>query len=38
MLRRAAALAPNDLSIHRQLGAVVALNLVHNRRRTNVDL
>jgi tetratricopeptide (TPR) repeat protein len=32
MLRRAADLAPSDLSIHRQLGAVVALNLVHNRR------
>jgi hypothetical protein len=31
MLRRASALAPNDLNIHRQLGAVVALNLVHNR-------
>jgi tetratricopeptide (TPR) repeat protein len=33
MLRRAAELAPGDLSIHRQLGAIVALNLVHNRRR-----
>jgi tetratricopeptide (TPR) repeat protein len=32
MLRRAADLAPNDVSIHRLLGAVVALNLVHNRR------
>lgn len=32
MLRRAAHLAPNDVSIHRQLAAVVALNLVHNRR------
>ncbi len=31
MLRRASALAPNDVSIQRQLGAVVALNLVHNR-------
>jgi len=32
MLRRAAHLAPNELNIHRQLAAVVALNLVHNRR------
>lgn len=38
MLRRAASLAPNDLGIHRQLGAVVALNLVHNRRRSAMDL
>jgi len=30
MLRRAVSLAPNDLSIRRQLAAVVALNLVHN--------
>ena len=35
MLRRAADLAPNDVSIHRLLGAVVALNLVHNRREIN---
>jgi tetratricopeptide (TPR) repeat protein len=32
MLRRAAELAPKDVSIRRQLAAVVALNLVHNRR------
>jgi tetratricopeptide (TPR) repeat protein len=32
MFRRAAHLAPNEVSIHRQLAAVVALNLVHNRR------
>ena len=32
MLRRAADLAPDDVTIHRQLGALVALNLVHNRR------
>jgi tetratricopeptide (TPR) repeat protein len=32
MLRRAAELAPNDPAIHRLLAAVVALNLVHNRR------
>jgi tetratricopeptide (TPR) repeat protein len=37
MLRRAADLAPNDVSIHRLLGAVVALNLVHNRRETARD-
>jgi tetratricopeptide (TPR) repeat protein len=29
MLRRAAALAPKDLNIRRQLGAVIALNIVH---------
>ncbi len=34
MLRRAAKLAPDDVSIHRMLGAVVALNLVHNRSQT----
>lgn len=34
MLRRAAELAPNDPGIHRLLAAVVALNLVHNRRQT----
>jgi tetratricopeptide (TPR) repeat protein len=34
MLRRAAELSPNDLSIHRLLGAVVALNIVHNREAT----
>jgi hypothetical protein len=32
MLRRAVNLAPNDLTIRRQLAAVVALNLVHNPR------
>lgn len=37
MLRRAAELAPNDLAIHRQLGAMIALNLVHNRRRTGME-
>lgn len=30
MLRKAAELAPNDLNIRRQLGAVIALNLVQN--------
>lgn len=32
MLRKASELAPEDVSVHRLLGAVVALNLVHNRR------
>lgn len=32
MLRRAADLSPDDLGIHRQLGALIALNIVHNRR------
>lgn len=32
MFRRAAHLAPNEVIIHRQLAAVVAMNLVHNRR------
>jgi Flp pilus assembly protein TadD len=35
MLRRAAQLAPAEVSVHRLLGAVVALNLVHNRRLTS---
>lgn len=35
MLRRAADLAPEDLNIRRQLGAVVALNLVHNSQEVN---
>ncbi len=34
MLRRAAQLAPNEVSVHRLLGAVVALNLVHNHHLT----
>jgi tetratricopeptide (TPR) repeat protein len=32
MLRRAAEKAPDDVAIHRQLAALVALNLVHNRQ------
>lgn len=32
MLRQAAKLSPDDLMIQRQLAAVIALNLVHNRR------
>jgi tetratricopeptide (TPR) repeat protein len=38
MLRRAAELAPEDLNIRRQLGAVVALNLVHNSQEANSNL
>jgi tetratricopeptide (TPR) repeat protein len=37
MLRRAAQLAPAEVSVHRLLGAVVALNLVHNRRLTPME-
>jgi len=33
MLRRASKLAPNDLKIHRQLGVLVTLNLVHGDAR-----
>ncbi len=38
MLRRAAELAPGDLNIRRQLGAVIALNLVHNSQEANSAL
>ena len=37
MLRQAANLAPDDVSIHRQLAALVALNLVHNRRTVPIE-
>lgn len=37
MLRRAAQLAPHEINLHRQLGAVVALNLVHNGRLSHTD-
>jgi Flp pilus assembly protein TadD len=30
LLRRAAEIAPNDLNVRRQLGAVIALNLVES--------
>lgn len=36
MLRRASELAPQDLNIHRQLAALIALNLVHSHRSINV--
>lgn len=38
MLRRAAQIAPDDLNIRRQLGAIIALNLVHNSQEANVHL
>jgi tetratricopeptide (TPR) repeat protein len=37
MLRKAANLAPNDVSIHRQLAALIALNLVHNQRSIPIE-
>ena len=37
MLQNAAKLAPDDLAIRRQLGGLVALNLVHNRK-DNVEI
>ncbi len=36
MLRKASKLAPNDLKIHRQLGVLVTLNLVHGEKRKEV--
>ncbi len=36
MLRKASKLAPNDLKIHRQLGVLVTLNLVHGEKRKQV--
>lgn len=38
MLRRAAELSPEDITIHRQLAALVALNLVHNRQPVTSDI
>ncbi|HTX79442.1 MAG TPA: tetratricopeptide repeat protein, partial [Longilinea sp.] len=38
MLRKASGLAPDDLDIHRQLGAVIALNLVHNSMEVGTTL
>ena len=37
MLQKAADLAPEDVTVHRSLGAVVALNLVHNRLKSTVE-
>jgi tetratricopeptide (TPR) repeat protein len=37
MLRRAAQLAPDEVQVHRLLGAVTVLNLVHNRQSTTTD-
>lgn len=38
MFRRAAEKAPDDIIIHRQLAALVALNLVHNRQPVSTDV
>jgi Flp pilus assembly protein TadD len=38
MLRRAAELAPDDLLLRRQLGAIIALNLVQNSQEVNNEL
>ncbi len=38
MLRKAAKLSPEDLSIRRQLGAIIALNLVHNSQEAKTTL
>ena len=38
LLRKAAALAPDDVNIKRQLGAVIALNLVHNAQEVTRSL
>ena len=38
MLRRASKLAPNDLKIHRQLGVLVTLNLVHGDTRKEIKV
>jgi tetratricopeptide (TPR) repeat protein len=37
MLRKAAKLAPDDINIRRQLGAMIALNLVHNSQEANTS-
>jgi len=37
MLQKAEQLAPNEVGIHRLLGAVVALNFIHNRRRAPTE-
>jgi tetratricopeptide (TPR) repeat protein len=38
MLRKASKLSPNDLSIRRQLGAIIALNLVHSSQEAQTYL
>jgi tetratricopeptide (TPR) repeat protein len=38
MLRKAASLLPQDLNVQRQLGAIVALNLVHSAQEVNITL
>ncbi len=36
MLRKASQLAPDDLNVHRQLSAIIALNLIHHAQEVNV--
>jgi Flp pilus assembly protein TadD len=38
LLRKAAELAPNDLNVRRQLGAVIALNLVESSQEASSHL
>ncbi len=38
MLRKASKLAPNDLKIHRQLGVLVTLNLVHGEPKQGIPV
>jgi len=38
MLRKASKLSPSDISIRRQLGAIIALNLVHNSQEAQTYL
>jgi hypothetical protein len=38
MLRKAAAVDPKDVNIKRQLGAVIALNLVHKSQQESSQL
>jgi len=38
MLRKASKLAPNDLKVHRQLGVLVTLNLVHGESKQEVPV
>ncbi len=37
MLRKAAELAPDDVNIRRQLGAVITLNLIHNSQEASTS-
>lgn len=37
MLRKASQLAPDDLNVHRQLSAIIALNLIHRAQEVNIS-